>query len=156
MRLKKAAEDPGATPLQSGDPANIVCYRTIVRNPLKYSILEFLFIAGTVEASAASWCSTLFQALPLYTDLASQRAVLGVLRVALRNETFLKTFAAMLMRTDGARVSRQESCILFLWSSAAIQALQLPAAMKAAQKLMERQVCAQLLSPAGNDEACML
>lgn len=108
------------------------------------------FHLGTVEGSAASWCSTLFQALPLYTDLASQRAVLRLLRVALRNETFLKTFAATLMRTDGARISRQENCILFLWSSAAIQALQLPAALKAAQKLMERQVRATLLYSAVN------
>lgn len=105
-----------------------------------YNVKVLSMLPGTAEASAAAWCSTLFQALPLYTDLASQRAVLGVLRVALRNETFLKTFAATLMRTDGSKVSRQESFMLFLWSSAAIQALQFPAALKGAQKLMERQV----------------
>jgi hypothetical protein len=79
--------------------------------------------------------------LPLYNDLASQRAALNALRVALRNETFLRTFAAAIMRADGSKVSRQESFTLFMWSSATIEALQLPANMKAANKLMERQAC---------------
>ena len=82
----------------------------------------------------------LFQTLPVYGDLASQKAVLATVRTALSNETFLKTFAATLLRTDGARVSRQESFILFLWSSAVLRMLQLPAAAKAALKLLERQV----------------
>jgi hypothetical protein len=82
----------------------------------------------------------MFDTLPLYGDLASQRAVLATLRTALASETFLKTFAAMLLRADGAHVSRQETFILFLWSCALLQALQLPAGAKAAQKIMDRQV----------------
>ena len=66
--------------------------------------------------------------------------MLATVRNALGNETFLKTFAATLLRTDGARVSRQESFVLFLWSCAVLQVLQLPAAGKAALRLLERQV----------------
>lgn len=96
--------------------------------------------AGDLDSSAASLCGLLFQTLPVYGDLASQKAVLATVRSAVGNETFLKTFAATLLRTDGARVSRQESFILFLWSCAVLQVLKLPAAGKAALKLLERQV----------------
>ena len=96
--------------------------------------------AGDLDSSAARLCGLLFQTLPVYGDLASQKAVLATVRSALGNETFLRTFAATLLRTDGARVSRQESFILFLWSCAVLQVLQLPAAAKAALKLLERQV----------------
>ena len=140
MRLRSAAEDPGATATKLPIPSSCINSFPVSQLYIVTNIWYFLTILGTAETSAAAWCSALFQALPLYTDLASQRAVLGVLRVALRNETFLKTFAATLMRTDGAKISRQESFMLFLWSSAAIQALELPAALKGAQKLMERQV----------------
>lgn len=103
-------------------------------------LYHYIACPGFVESNAAQLSSTIFSTLPLYSDLPSQRAVLATLRIALSNETFLKTFAASLLRTDGAKVSRQESFILFLWSSAVLQALQLPAAAKAALKLLERQV----------------
>lgn len=59
---------------------------------------------------------------------------------ALTKETFLRVFVSGLVRTDAARLSRQECFVLQRWSSLALQALPLPAGLKAAQKLMERQV----------------
>lgn len=136
MKLRSAAEDPGASGCCVSAFPNIL--RRVEKALSLTNVLKYF--TDTVEGSAASWCSTLIQTLPLYNDRASRRAVLGVLRTALRNETFLKTFTAMLVRTDGSKVSRQDSCTLFMWSCAVLQELQLPAALKAAQKIMECQV----------------
>ncbi len=59
---------------------------------------------------------------------------------ALTKETFLRVFVSALVRTDAAHLSRQECFVLQRWSSLALQAIRLPAGLKAAQKLMERQV----------------
>ena len=58
---------------------------------------------------------------------------------ALTKETFLKVFVSGLVRIDAARLSRQECFVLQRWSSLALQALRLPAGLKAVQKLLERQ-----------------
>lgn len=150
MRLASAAQDTGTeTPYVFSDAARLptpTCFyvESVLIVIVSMLLKTLLMAADVVESSAASWSSTLFQILPMYNDLASQRAALAALRIALRNETFLRTFAATLLRTDGSKLSRQESFMLFLWSSAAIEALQLPAAMKAANKLMERQACIRL------------
>lgn len=111
--------------------------------------------AGDLDSSAATLSGLLFQTLPVYGDLASQKAVLATVRNALGNESFLKTFAATLLRTDGARVSRQESFVLFLWSCAVLQVLQLPAAAKAALKLLERQVLSHWIGLHGTAVLCL-
>lgn len=110
--------------------------------------------AEFVESSAARISRLIFDTLPVYGNLGSQRAVLATLRTALCNETFMRTFAATLLRTDGEHVSRRESFILFMWSCAVLQALQWPAAAKAAQKLMERQVRLSLSTYTWQREAC--
>ena len=98
-------------------------------------------LADILDAEAAELCSLLFgTALPFYSDLASQKAVERVLEKALLKESFLKAFATSLLRTDGSHRSRQECFVLHKWTSLALQALRLPTGLKAAQKLMERQV----------------
>lgn len=47
--------------------------------------------------------------LPIYQDIASQRAVLATVRQAITNGTFLKTLAAAVVKLDAAAVSRQVS-----------------------------------------------
>lgn len=78
--------------------------------------------------------------LPLYSDLTDQKAAERVVVAALTKETFLKVFVSGLVRIDAARLSRQECFVLQRWSSLALQALRLPAGLKAAHKLLERQV----------------
>lgn len=100
-----------------------------------------MFNAAIPDAEAVELCSHLFgTVLPIYSDLADQKAVERVIEAALAKETFLRAFASSLVRTDGAHLSRQECFVLHRWSSLALQALRLPAGLKAAQKLMERQV----------------
>ena len=93
--------------------------------------------AGVLDSRAAELCSLLFSTLPTY-DVRSQRAVLAVLRVALDNETFLRTFAAALVRAPVPR-PRQEAYVLLCWSGAVLARLQLPAGRKAAARLVELQ-----------------
>ena len=98
-------------------------------------------LADILDAEAVESCSLLFgTALPFYSDLASQKAVERVLEKALLKESFLKAFATSLLRIDGSHRSRQECFVLHKWTSLALQALRLPTGLKAAQKLMERQV----------------
>ena len=52
--------------------------------------------------------------LPIYQDIASQRAVLGTVRQAITNGTFLKTLAAAVVKLDAAAVSRQVSLAMHL------------------------------------------
>ena len=93
--------------------------------------------AGVLDSRAAELCSLVFSTLPTY-DVRSQRAVLAVLRVALKNEAFLRTFAAAVVRAPVPR-SRQEAYVLLCWSGAVLARLQLPAGRKAAAKLVELQ-----------------
>ena len=104
----------------------------------------YIFDADIQDVEAVEICALLFgTVLPSYSDLDSQKAVERVIQRALSKETFLKAFASSLVRTDGSHLSRQECFVLCRWSSLALQALQLPAGLKAAQKLMERQVGSQ-------------
>ena len=97
--------------------------------------------ADILDAEAVELCSLLFgTVLPFYTDLASQRTVERVLEKAVLRESFLKAFASSLVRIDGSHRSRQECFVLHKWISLALQALRLPTGLKAAQKLMDRQV----------------
>ncbi|KAK9840722.1 hypothetical protein WJX81_000165 [Elliptochloris bilobata] len=80
------------------------------RQRLWRRILGSLRLPGVLDEHAAELCGLVFSTLPLY-DVRSQRTVLAALRVALENETFLRAFAASL----------------------------LPAAHKAAAKLVEAQ-----------------
>ena len=49
----------------------------------------------------------MFATRPSYDDAASQRAVVSVLRSALRDEAFLKAFAGALVRYEGPWASAQ-------------------------------------------------
>lgn len=51
--------------------------------------------------------------LPIYQDIASQRAALGTVRQAITNGTFLKTLAAAVVKLDAAAVSRQVSLAMY-------------------------------------------
>ena len=104
--------------------------------------------ADILDAEAFELCSLLFgTVLPFYSDLASQKAVERVLEKALLKESFLKAFATSLVRIDGSHRSRQECFVLHKWSSLALQALRLPTGLKAARKLMDRQVTSWTLRP---------
>ena len=102
-----------------------------------------------MDAEAGELCSLLFgTVLPLYSDLADQKAAERVIVAALSKETFLRVFVSGLVRIDAARLSRQECFVLQRWSSLALRAIQLPAGLKAAQRLMECQVISWIGYPA--------
>ena len=109
--------------------------------PARHIILSCVTVADILDAEVAELCSLLFGiVLPFYSDLASQKAVERVLEKALLKESFLKAFANSLVRIDGSHRSKQECFVLHKWTSLALQALRLPTGLKAAQKLMVRQV----------------
>ena len=64
-------------------------------------------IAGFLEVHSAALVQLMLYTLPLYQDVASQRAVVVTIRVAVANGTFLKTLAGSLVKLDAARLSRQ-------------------------------------------------
>lgn len=86
--------------------------------------------AGFLEVHSAALVQLILYTLPLYQDVASQRAVVATIRVAVANGTFLKTLAGSLVKLDAAKLSRQVSvaCIHLLspyWSCFAMLLLTL-------------------------------
>ena len=66
-----------------------------------------IYAAGFLDVHSAALVQLILHTLPLYQDIASQRAVVATIRQAVSNGTFLKTLAGALVKIDAAAVSRQ-------------------------------------------------
>lgn len=64
-------------------------------------------LPGFLEVHSAALVQLMLHTLPYYQDIASQRAVLAVVRQAVTNGTFLKALAGALVKLDATAVSRQ-------------------------------------------------
>lgn len=64
-------------------------------------------VAGFLEDHSAALVQLILYTLPLYQDIASQRAVVATIRTAVANGTFLKTLAGSLVKLEPTRLSRQ-------------------------------------------------
>lgn len=82
----------------------------------------------------------LFQTLPYYRSMDSQRAVLQFLKQTVRNEAFMKAMAGSIVRHNSQRLPRQDAFILLCWSCTVVRQFELPGAKKAVHKLAECQV----------------
>jgi hypothetical protein len=137
MRMASHVQETGRIQIVLAVPITCPLSRSAFRSHIYTSTL---LNAEITDAEATELCALLFgTVLPFYGDLESQKAAEHVIRKALAKETFFKSFASSLVRTEGSRLSRQECFVLQKWTSLALQALQLPGGLKAAQKLMERQ-----------------
>lgn len=100
-----------------------------------------VYSAGFLEENAGELVDLVFQTLPLYQNLATQRAVLKFLKQCLHNKAFLKTMAATIVRDGTQRgLCKQSAYVLLCWSSAVVRRLSLPGARKAVLKIAECQV----------------
>ena len=63
--------------------------------------------AGFLEVHSTALVQLMLHTLPVYLDMASQRAVIATIRQAVTNGIFLKTLAGALVKLDAAAVSRQ-------------------------------------------------
>jgi len=87
--------------------------------------------ADFLEVHAAPLVQLMLHTLPIYQDIASQRAVLATVRQAVTNGTFLKTLAGAIVKLDAETVSRQVSSRKMLrwpksFAGALYQSLTLP------------------------------
>ena len=126
--------------------------------------------ADFLEVHAAPLVQLMLHTLPIYQDIASQRAVLATVRQAVTNGTFLKTLAGAIVKLDAETVSRQvnkmlhcskstagalcqpsllptldaecmqECFVLLCWTAVVLRQLQVSSAKKAVIKLVECQV----------------
>lgn len=103
-------------------------------------MLTKALVAGADSDFTTQLPQLIVATLPLYHDRDSQRAVTAAVRVALRDEAFVRAFAALLVRIDPATASRGECQVITAWICLLIAALDAPSAKKAVAKLVERQV----------------
>ena len=115
-------------------------------------LFEFSQCADFVTNNAAELVQLVFQTLPFYRSMDSQRAVVQFLKQTVRNEAFMKAMAGGIVRQSSQRVPRQDAYTLLCWSSTVVQQFELPSAKKAVLKLAECQVdalhiCKSLFGP---------
>ena len=65
------------------------------------------YVTGFLDVHSPALVQLVLHTLPVYQDIASQRAVAAVIRQAVTNPTFLKSLAGALVKVDASTVSRQ-------------------------------------------------
>lgn len=105
-----------------------------------YIILPSL--ADFLTGNAVDLVQLVFQTLPYYRSMDSQRAVMQFLRQTVRNDTFMKAMAGAVVKQSSQRLPRQHAYVLLCWSCIVVRQFELPSAKKAVLKLAECQVSA--------------